>query len=168
MWKGLYHHMEKSMSLPQSPADYLSAVREKSQQLEEEMTNHREVSAGGTTKHHQQLGPKQGIHDTNIHGWKQNHNPPSSCLPLRIFQVCSLEKRKAKKEPAYDPNEQSCLQFLSLESDKCHNKCKIFLFGFTSWLGPDLSCVVAFSAEDHGPDREANHLGEGPGSHWNH
>lgn len=67
MWKGLYHHMEKSMSSPQSPADFLSAVREKSQQLEEELTNHREVPAGGATKHHQQLGPKQGIHNTNIH-----------------------------------------------------------------------------------------------------
>lgn len=80
MWKGLYHHMEKSMSSPQSPADFLSVVREKSQQLEEELTNHREVPAGGTAKHHQQLGPKQGIHNTNTHDGRQNQNPASSCL----------------------------------------------------------------------------------------
>lgn len=80
MWKGLYHHMEKSGSSPQSPADFLTAVREKSQQLEEELTNHREVPAGGTTKHHQPPGPKQGIHDTNIHDSRQNHTPASSCL----------------------------------------------------------------------------------------
>lgn len=72
MWKGLYHHMEKSMSSPQSPADFLSAVREKSQQLEEEMTNHREVPSGGSTKRHHQLGPKQGMHDIKIYDTNPN------------------------------------------------------------------------------------------------
>lgn len=85
MWKGLYHHMEKSMSSPQSPADFLSAVREKSQQLEEEMTNHREVPAGGSTKHHHQLGPKQGMHGTNPN---QNH----------VHIRSSQQKKKEGKE----------------------------------------------------------------------
>ncbi|XP_040001636.1 myotubularin-related protein 7b isoform X2 [Xiphias gladius] len=42
MWKGLYNHVEKSVPPCQSPADFLSAVREESQQLEEELTNHQE------------------------------------------------------------------------------------------------------------------------------
>ncbi|XP_026214615.1 myotubularin-related protein 7b isoform X1 [Anabas testudineus] len=42
MWKGLYNHIEKSMPARQSPADFLSAVREESQQLEQELTNHQE------------------------------------------------------------------------------------------------------------------------------
>uniref|UniRef100_A0A1A8QWB5 Myotubularin related protein 7b n=1 Tax=Nothobranchius rachovii TaxID=451742 RepID=A0A1A8QWB5_9TELE len=42
MWKGLYNHTEKSTPPRQSPADFLSAVREESQQLEEELTNHQE------------------------------------------------------------------------------------------------------------------------------
>lgn len=52
MWKGLYNHVEKSTPPRQSPADFLSAVREESQQLEEELTNHQEVSPGGTAHHH--------------------------------------------------------------------------------------------------------------------
>lgn len=83
MWKGLYHHMEKSTSSPQSPADFLSAVREKSQQLEEGMTNHREVPAGGSAKHHHQVGPKQGTHDTKIHDTNPNRNPSST--PSRLI-----------------------------------------------------------------------------------
>ncbi|KAM4604225.1 myotubularin-related protein 7b [Polymixia lowei] len=50
MWKGLYNHIEKSASPRQSPADYLSAVREESQQLEEELTNHQERIAALTGK----------------------------------------------------------------------------------------------------------------------
>ncbi|XP_035027081.2 LOW QUALITY PROTEIN: myotubularin-related protein 7-like [Hippoglossus stenolepis] len=42
MWKGLYNYVEKSMPPRQSPADFLSAMREESQQLEEELTNHQE------------------------------------------------------------------------------------------------------------------------------
>ncbi|XP_061535899.1 myotubularin-related protein 7b isoform X2 [Phycodurus eques] len=42
MWKGLYNHVERSTPPYQSPADLLSAVREESQQLEEELTNHQE------------------------------------------------------------------------------------------------------------------------------
>ncbi|KAF7649309.1 hypothetical protein LDENG_00143530 [Lucifuga dentata] len=52
MWKGLYNHMEKSTLPRQSPADFLSAVKEESQQLEEELTNHQEVPPGGTAHHH--------------------------------------------------------------------------------------------------------------------
>uniref|UniRef100_A0A671UR73 Myotubularin related protein 7b n=1 Tax=Sparus aurata TaxID=8175 RepID=A0A671UR73_SPAAU len=48
MWKGLYNHMEKSSPPRQSPADFLSAVREESQQLEEELTNHQERIAALT------------------------------------------------------------------------------------------------------------------------
>uniref|UniRef100_A0A671UTB8 Myotubularin related protein 7b n=1 Tax=Sparus aurata TaxID=8175 RepID=A0A671UTB8_SPAAU len=62
MWKGLYNHMEKSSPPRQSPADFLSAVREESQQLEEELTNHQEVPPGGTAHHH--LGSRQGIQHT--------------------------------------------------------------------------------------------------------
>ncbi|XP_035515398.1 myotubularin-related protein 7-like [Morone saxatilis] len=50
MWKGLYNHMEKSTPPRQSPADFLSAVREESQQLEEELTNHQERIAALTGK----------------------------------------------------------------------------------------------------------------------
>ncbi|XP_047220662.1 myotubularin-related protein 7b isoform X1 [Girardinichthys multiradiatus] len=42
MWKGLYNHVEKSTPPRQSPADFLSAVREESHRLEEELTNHQE------------------------------------------------------------------------------------------------------------------------------
>ncbi|KAM7418360.1 hypothetical protein PAMA_015810 [Pampus argenteus] len=52
MWKGLYNHVEKSTPPRQSPADFLSAMREESQQLEEELTNHQEVAPGGTAHHH--------------------------------------------------------------------------------------------------------------------
>lgn len=60
MWKGLYSHLEKATPPRQSPADFLSAVREESQQLEEELTNQQEVPAGGTAHH-----SKQGIQHTN-------------------------------------------------------------------------------------------------------
>lgn len=62
MWKGLYGHVEKSLPARQSPADFLSAVREESQQLEEELTNHQEVPPGGTAHHHP--GSRQGIQHT--------------------------------------------------------------------------------------------------------
>ncbi|KAM9313822.1 myotubularin-related protein 7b isoform 5-T5 [Pholidichthys leucotaenia] len=42
LWKGLYNHTEKSMPPRQSPADFLSTVREESKQLEEELTNQQE------------------------------------------------------------------------------------------------------------------------------
>ncbi|KAM4750736.1 myotubularin-related protein 7b isoform 2-T2 [Anableps anableps] len=48
MWKGLYNHLEKTTPPRQSPADFLSAVREESQQLEEELTNHQERIAALT------------------------------------------------------------------------------------------------------------------------
>ncbi|XP_031168939.1 myotubularin-related protein 7b isoform X3 [Sander lucioperca] len=59
MWKGLYNHTEKSTPPRQSPVDFLSAVREESQQLEEELTNHQEVPPGGTAHHHHHLGSRQ-------------------------------------------------------------------------------------------------------------
>uniref|UniRef100_A0A7N8YEV4 Myotubularin related protein 7b n=1 Tax=Mastacembelus armatus TaxID=205130 RepID=A0A7N8YEV4_9TELE len=62
MWKGLYNHMEKSMPPHQSPVDFLSAMREESQQLEEELINHQEVPPGGTAHHHP--GSRQGIQHT--------------------------------------------------------------------------------------------------------
>lgn len=59
MWKGLYNHGEKSSPSRQSPSDFLSAVREQTQQLEEELTNQQEVPPGGTAHHHP--GSGQGI-----------------------------------------------------------------------------------------------------------
>ncbi|MEQ2188665.1 hypothetical protein GOODEAATRI_017321, partial [Goodea atripinnis] len=50
MWKGLYNHVEKSTPPRQSPADFLSAVREESHRLEEELTNHQERIAALTGK----------------------------------------------------------------------------------------------------------------------
>ncbi|XP_061763303.1 myotubularin-related protein 7-like isoform X2 [Nerophis ophidion] len=50
MWKGLYNHAERSTPPRQSPADFLTAVREESQQLEEELTNHQERIAALTGK----------------------------------------------------------------------------------------------------------------------
>lgn len=84
------------MSSPQSPADFLSAVREKSQQLEEEMTNHREVPAGGSTKHQHQLGPKQGMHDTKIHNTSPNQNPSSTRSRLIFPTKEKGRKRKGR------------------------------------------------------------------------
>lgn len=84
------------MSSPQSPADFLSAVREKSQQLEEEMTNHREVPAGGSAKHHHQVGPKQGMHDTKIHDANPNQNPSST--PSRLIFPAKEKGRKRKEQ----------------------------------------------------------------------
>lgn len=54
MWKGLYNHSER---LSQSPVDLLATVRAESQQLEEELTNHEEVSPGGPA--HQHPGSRQ-------------------------------------------------------------------------------------------------------------
>ncbi|XP_028258666.1 myotubularin-related protein 7-like isoform X2 [Parambassis ranga] len=68
MWKGLYNHVEKSTPPRQSPADFLAAVKEESQQLEEELTNHQEVPPGGPT--HQQQGSRQ--EDSNPDG-EANH-----------------------------------------------------------------------------------------------
>ena len=67
MWKGLYNHAERSSPPRQSPADFLSAVREESQQLEEELTNHQEVPPGGPAHQHQHPSPgsRQGIQLTN-------------------------------------------------------------------------------------------------------
>lgn len=65
MWKGLYNHMEKLTPPRQSPADFLCAVREESQQLEKELTNHQEVPPGGTVHHHHQPGSRQGIQHTD-------------------------------------------------------------------------------------------------------
>ncbi|XP_047434403.1 myotubularin-related protein 7-like [Mugil cephalus] len=48
MWKGLYDHGDKATPPRQSPADFLSAVREESLQLEEELTNHQERIAALT------------------------------------------------------------------------------------------------------------------------
>ncbi|XP_061686068.1 myotubularin-related protein 7b isoform X8 [Syngnathoides biaculeatus] len=42
MWKGLYNHVERSTPPYQSPADFLSTLKEETQQLEEELTNHQE------------------------------------------------------------------------------------------------------------------------------
>nr|XP_057947637.1 myotubularin-related protein 7b isoform X1 [Doryrhamphus excisus] len=50
MWKELYNHVERSTSPRQSPADFLTAVRAESQQLEEELTNHQERIAALTGK----------------------------------------------------------------------------------------------------------------------
>ncbi|XP_016417344.1 myotubularin-related protein 7-like [Sinocyclocheilus rhinocerous] len=41
-WKGMYGRAEKSVASHQSPADCLNAVREESQQLEEELSSHQE------------------------------------------------------------------------------------------------------------------------------
>uniref|UniRef100_A0A8C7PA87 Myotubularin related protein 7b n=1 Tax=Oncorhynchus mykiss TaxID=8022 RepID=A0A8C7PA87_ONCMY len=57
MWKGMYNRVEKSSPPRQTPTDLLTAVREETQQLEEELTNHQEVAPGGTA----QPGTKQGI-----------------------------------------------------------------------------------------------------------
>lgn len=151
MWKGLYHHMEKSMSSPQSPADFLSAVREKSQQLEEEMTNHREVPAVGSAKHHHQLGPKQGMHE------KKYMTPAQIRIHHRHVHTWSSQQKKKEKEgAAHLEHELLSLPF----SCDTSNGTLLYFVG----LSPDF-CVVASSAEDGSPDGEANHLGESAGSH---
>uniref|UniRef100_A0A6Q2WS73 Myotubularin phosphatase domain-containing protein n=1 Tax=Esox lucius TaxID=8010 RepID=A0A6Q2WS73_ESOLU len=57
MWKGMYNRLEKSAPPRHSPADLLTAVREETQQLEQELTNHQEVAPRGTAH----SGTKQGI-----------------------------------------------------------------------------------------------------------
>ncbi|XP_045078724.1 myotubularin-related protein 7b isoform X1 [Coregonus clupeaformis] len=42
MWKGMYNRVEKSAPPRQTPVDLLTVVREETQQLEEELTNHQE------------------------------------------------------------------------------------------------------------------------------
>lgn len=63
MWKGLYNHAEKSTPSRQSPSDFLSAVREQTQQLEEELTNQQEVPPGGTAHHHPGSGQEDSSSD---------------------------------------------------------------------------------------------------------
>lgn len=89
MWKGLYNHMEKSMPPRQSPVDFLSAMREESQQLEEELTNHQEVPPGGTAHHHH-LGSRQGIQHTKTHPLLYHHNPIQSPSLLNGSENLSL------------------------------------------------------------------------------
>lgn len=141
--------MEKSTSSPQSPADFLSAVREKSQQLEEEMTNHRELPAGGGAKHHHQLGPKQGMHDTKTHDASPNQNPSSHL----IFPA--KEKGRKRKEQLI----WSMTSFPFLFPVIPNATLLYFVV-----LSPDF-CVVASSPEEGSPDGEANHLGESAGPH---
>lgn len=101
MWKGLYNHAQKSTPPRQSTADFLSAVREESQQLEEELTNHQEVPPGGTAHHHYP-GSRQGIQHTPpsfyINFWKsqcikQNINKQFKSktlnLDLNIFEIAN-------------------------------------------------------------------------------
>uniref|UniRef100_A0A672FZX0 Myotubularin related protein 7b n=1 Tax=Salarias fasciatus TaxID=181472 RepID=A0A672FZX0_SALFA len=94
MWKGLYNHVEKSTPPRQSPADFLSAVREESQQLEEELTNHQEVAPGGTAHHHHQHqhhpGSRQGIQthrDTGTHTHTLTHIHPLLHLESDTFHL---------------------------------------------------------------------------------
>uniref|UniRef100_A0A673BIF0 Myotubularin-related protein 7-like n=1 Tax=Sphaeramia orbicularis TaxID=375764 RepID=A0A673BIF0_9TELE len=71
---GLYHHMDKSVPPRQSPADFLSAVREESHQLEEELTNHQEVPPGGPAHHYP--CSRQGIQHTHPIHVQHTHTPP--------------------------------------------------------------------------------------------
>lgn len=90
MWKGLYNHVEKSTPPGQSPADFLSDVREQSQQLEEELTNHQEVPAGGTAHHHHYLGSRQGNTQaqTNIFLLQRHHNLNSTSIsPKQLWYL---------------------------------------------------------------------------------
>uniref|UniRef100_A0A3P9LJ15 Myotubularin related protein 7b n=1 Tax=Oryzias latipes TaxID=8090 RepID=A0A3P9LJ15_ORYLA len=55
MWKGLYNHAQRPERPP--PPRQSPAVRGESQQLEQELTNHKEGPAGGPAHHHS--GPRQ-------------------------------------------------------------------------------------------------------------
>uniref|UniRef100_A0A673BC71 Myotubularin-related protein 7-like n=1 Tax=Sphaeramia orbicularis TaxID=375764 RepID=A0A673BC71_9TELE len=77
------HHLERPLSdghgrhsVPprQSPADFLSAVREESHQLEEELTNHQEVPPGGPAHHYP--CSRQGIQHTHPIHVQHTHTPP--------------------------------------------------------------------------------------------
>uniref|UniRef100_A0A3P8YNE0 Myotubularin phosphatase domain-containing protein n=1 Tax=Esox lucius TaxID=8010 RepID=A0A3P8YNE0_ESOLU len=71
MWKGMYNRLEKSAPPRHSPADLLTAVREETQQLEQELTNHQEVAPRGTAH----SGTKQGI-QTRSRNRMTNETPP--------------------------------------------------------------------------------------------
>uniref|UniRef100_A0A8C4ZBU9 Myotubularin related protein 7b n=1 Tax=Gadus morhua TaxID=8049 RepID=A0A8C4ZBU9_GADMO len=60
MWKGLYSPAETPAPPAQTPVDFLSSVREGSQQLEQQLANQQEVAAGGPAP----LGSRQGIQHT--------------------------------------------------------------------------------------------------------
>ncbi|XP_028327362.1 myotubularin-related protein 7b isoform X2 [Gouania willdenowi] len=57
LWRSLYHRAQKPTPPPQCPADFLLAVKDETKQLEEELTNHQEVSPGRTAHHHQPPSP---------------------------------------------------------------------------------------------------------------
>uniref|UniRef100_A0AAR2ILG6 Myotubularin phosphatase domain-containing protein n=1 Tax=Pygocentrus nattereri TaxID=42514 RepID=A0AAR2ILG6_PYGNA len=58
-WKGMYSPAERGVALRQSPSDSLNAVREESQQLEEELSAHQEVP--------RETDAGQGIHAHTRH-----------------------------------------------------------------------------------------------------
>lgn len=68
----MYNRVEKSAPPRQTPTELLTAVREETQQLEEELTNHQEVAPGGTAH----PGTKQGIQT-------RSRNAPNERCSLR-------------------------------------------------------------------------------------
>ncbi|KAF1395654.1 hypothetical protein PFLUV_G00013850 [Perca fluviatilis] len=100
MWKGLYNHTEKSTPPRQSPADFLSAVREESQQLEEELTNHQERIAALTGK--PIMWEKIEVPRRRTSHLRQTHRGPDPPTTYRdtITSPAQDNGRKLSSEPA--------------------------------------------------------------------
>ncbi len=47
-WRGLYNRFDRGMHPRQSVEDYLSAIQEETQQLEEQLASHKQVGQGYT------------------------------------------------------------------------------------------------------------------------
>uniref|UniRef100_A0A672FMH1 Myotubularin related protein 7b n=1 Tax=Salarias fasciatus TaxID=181472 RepID=A0A672FMH1_SALFA len=108
MWKGLYNHVEKSTPPRQSPADFLSAVREESQQLEEELTNHQERIAAliGKPITWEKVEVKRRRRRTDLL-WPRHSgpDPPTACTdptpsPPSVHQGPPDHRPHTKEDPA--------------------------------------------------------------------
>ncbi|XP_053336333.1 myotubularin-related protein 7b [Clarias gariepinus] len=103
-WKGMYSSAERGRTSHQSPSDWLTAVKEESQQLEEELTTHQErlaqllqskmrkVKNNGATEHsYRTLLKENDVGDPQDYfscvNPEENHTP-SLTLPLKSSTTC--------------------------------------------------------------------------------
>ncbi|KAI4880105.1 hypothetical protein NFI96_031690, partial [Prochilodus magdalenae] len=96
-WKGMYSPAERGVAMRQSPSDSLNAVREESQQLEDELSAHQERLAqllgrktsmharkrNGVTERSHRVIPKDGEAGSPLDYFTCVNHAPSFTLPLK-------------------------------------------------------------------------------------
>lgn len=114
-------------------------------------------SPGGAIWRKHQTAPPTGPQAR--HAWHKNiwHQPKLESI-IYTFMPDLPNKKKGRKI-----KEQLIWSMSSFSFAFSSDTTNVTLFYFVG-LSPDF-CVVASSAEDGSPDREANHVGENTGSH---